>query len=51
LGEAFTEARKHHLGQQPGEATKEQLQAQARNLGVSGTGKMSREELERETKP
>ncbi|HEX2417924.1 MAG TPA: hemerythrin domain-containing protein [Micromonosporaceae bacterium] len=51
LGEAFIEARKRHLGQQPGEATKEQLQSQARNLGVPGAAGMSREELERETKP
>ncbi|HEX6074042.1 MAG TPA: hemerythrin domain-containing protein, partial [Micromonosporaceae bacterium] len=35
LGEAFAESRKSHLGQQPGEATKEQLRAQARNLGMS----------------
>jgi hemerythrin superfamily protein len=48
LGEAFATARKKHLGQQPGDTTKEQLQKQARNVGVGGTAGMSKEELKDE---
>lgn len=51
LGEAFAQSRKQHLGQQPGEATREQMQTQARNLGVAGASGMSKEELTRKTKP
>jgi len=49
LGEAFAASRKQHLGEQPGELSKEQLQAQARNLGLTGASGMSKEQLKRKT--
>jgi iron-sulfur cluster repair protein YtfE (RIC family) len=51
LGEAFAASRKQHLGEQPDELTKDQLQAQARNLGLAGVSGMSKEELKRKTMP
>jgi len=51
LGEAFAQSRRQHLGQQPGEATKEQMRTQARNLGVAGASGMSKDELTRKTRP
>jgi hemerythrin superfamily protein len=45
LGQAFAESRSDHLGQMPGEASKEQLLQQARNVGLSGAGSMSKDEL------
>jgi hemerythrin superfamily protein len=45
LGQAFAESRSDHLGQMPGEASKEQLLQQARNVGMSGAGSMSKHEL------
>jgi hemerythrin superfamily protein len=45
LGEAFAASRKQHLGEQPGDITKEELVQQARNAGVPGASSMSKDEL------
>jgi hemerythrin superfamily protein len=45
LGEAFVTVRATHMGDQPGEATKEELLQQARNAGIGGASSMSRDEL------
>ncbi|HVX43903.1 MAG TPA: hemerythrin domain-containing protein [Mycobacteriales bacterium] len=49
LGQAFAAARARHLGDRPGEATRDELAAQARNLGKSGVSTMTKDQLERET--
>ena len=46
LGEAFLASRAEHLGEQPGEARKRELQQQAANMGLSGAGGQSKEELQ-----
>ncbi|MEU7526294.1 hemerythrin domain-containing protein [Saccharothrix sp. NPDC042600] len=46
LGEAFAASRAKHLGELPGQATKEELMAQAMNKGVSGASSMSKGQLE-----
>lgn len=51
LGEAFLASRAEHLGEKPGEATREELAQQARNLGVGGVGSMSKAELRDEVSP
>lgn len=48
LGESFADARAEHLGEMPGEATKEELLRQAKNLGISGAQGMEKDELRRE---
>lgn len=50
LGQAFAASRAEHLGELPGEATKEALLQQARNVGMSGGAGMSKEELRDELK-
>jgi hemerythrin superfamily protein len=45
LGEAFISARTEHLGERPGQATREELQQAARNAGLSGTSGNSKEEI------
>ncbi|ONI79971.1 hemerythrin [Actinosynnema sp. ALI-1.44] len=45
LGEAFAASRARHLGDQPGEATKQELLQQARNAGIDGTSGMTRDQL------
>ena len=45
LGEAFIAARAAHLGDRPGEATKQELQQQARNAGLAGVGNSSKKEI------
>lgn len=45
LGDAFVASRTLHLGDRPGEATREELLTQARNVGVEGTSKMDKEEI------
>lgn len=45
LGEAFLAAREEHLGEQPGDITRAELDQQAANAGVSGTSSMSKDEL------
>jgi hemerythrin superfamily protein len=46
LGDRFLSARAEHLGDQPGDMTKGQLQQQARNLDLKGASGMSKKELE-----
>jgi hemerythrin superfamily protein len=48
LGEAFLASRADHLGEQPGDATKDDLVQQARNIDLSGADAMSKDSLERE---
>lgn len=45
LGEAFLKAREQHLGQQPADITKDELEQQAANADVSGASSMSKSEL------
>ncbi|MEV4313782.1 hemerythrin domain-containing protein [Actinocrispum sp. NPDC049592] len=47
LGKAFAASRAKHLGERPGEATKEELMTQARNAGLTGVSGMTREQLSR----
>lgn len=51
LAEAFAASRARHLGEQPGDITREELENQARNAGVSGASQMSKEQLARQMKP
>jgi hemerythrin superfamily protein len=46
LGKAFATSRARHLGDWPGEASRAELQTQARNLGMQGASGMSKEQLE-----
>jgi hemerythrin superfamily protein len=46
LGEAFLSSRTEHLGDQPGELSKSELQQQAANADVSGASSMSKDELQ-----
>jgi hemerythrin superfamily protein len=48
LGEAFLSSRAEHLGEQPGDITKAELQQQAANMGVTGTSSMSKAEVAEE---
>jgi hemerythrin superfamily protein len=48
LGEAFVTARTEHLGDRPGQATREELQQAARNAGLTGTSSSSKEESKTE---
>jgi hemerythrin superfamily protein len=45
LGQAFVTSREQHLGERPGEATKDELLQQARNAGLTGVSGMSRDQL------
>ena len=46
LGEAFLAAREEHLGEQPADITRAELDQQAANAGISGTSSMSKDELQ-----
>ena len=48
LGERFLAARADHLGDQPDDMTKQDLEQQAENLDLSGASGMSKEKLEDE---
>jgi hemerythrin superfamily protein len=48
LGERFLAARAEHLGDQPDDMTKEQLEQQARNIDLEGASSMSKGELKSE---
>ena len=48
LGEAFVTARTEHLGERPGQATREELRQAARNAGLTGTSNSSKEEIKTE---
>jgi hypothetical protein len=45
LGRRFLSSREEHLGERPGEITKEELDQQAANAGVPGASGMSKDEL------
>jgi hemerythrin superfamily protein len=45
LGEAFMDARAEHMGDRPGEATRQELLTQAENADVSGRSAMDKTEL------
>ena len=45
LGEAFLASRSKHLGEQPQDITKQQLEQQATNMDLSGTSGASKQEL------
>jgi hemerythrin superfamily protein len=45
LGEAFADTRKQHLGEQPEDTTRGERLQQARNMDVSGTSGLGKEEL------
>src|SRR6187200_3012375 len=45
LAEAFISARTEHLGDRPGQATREDLEQAARNAGLSGISSSSKKEL------
>lgn len=47
LGEAFTASRKQHLGEQPGEMTREQLAQQAANANIPGTSGLAKDDLKK----
>lgn len=47
LKRAFVASREQHLGERPGEATREELLTQARNVGLEGASGMSKDELVR----
>ena len=46
LAEAFATARMEHLGDRPGQASKEELVQQAQNVGMSGVASKSKEEIQ-----
>jgi hypothetical protein len=47
IGDAFVASRKQHLGEQPGEITKDQLAQQASNADLSGTSGLTKDELKK----
>jgi hemerythrin superfamily protein len=50
LGRAFAASRAEHMGDRPGDASREELLVQARNAGLTGASSMSKDELARELK-
>ncbi|TCC30411.1 hemerythrin domain-containing protein [Kribbella sindirgiensis] len=46
LGEAFAASRKQHLGEQPGDITRDQLAKQAANADISGTSDLPKDKLQ-----
>ena len=48
LAEAFVSARTEHLGDRPGQASRDDLEQAARNAGLSGTSGSSKKELKEE---
>ena len=48
LGRRFLASRAEHLGDQPDDMTKDQLEQQARNVGLDGASGMSKTELKSE---
>jgi hypothetical protein len=47
LGEAFAASRKQHLGEQPGDMTRDQLAQQASNADISGTSGLTKDQLQK----
>jgi hemerythrin superfamily protein len=50
LGKAFAASRAQHMGDQPGDASREELLLQAQNAGLAGASSMTKDELARELK-
>jgi hypothetical protein len=50
LADAFTRSRADHLGELPGEASKEELLQMAQNVGLEGASSMSKSELDQKLK-
>jgi hemerythrin superfamily protein len=48
LGERFASSRAEHLGELPGQETREELLIQARNMGLSNASNMTKTQLKRE---
>jgi hemerythrin superfamily protein len=48
LGEAFLASRKHHLGEQPGDMSRDQLAQQAANAEIPGTSGLTKDKLQQE---
>jgi hemerythrin superfamily protein len=48
MGQRFLAARREHLGDQPDDITRQQLEQQAANLGLDGRSAMTKSELESE---
>ncbi|MER7243253.1 hemerythrin domain-containing protein [Kribbella sp. NPDC000426] len=46
LGQAFAASRKQHLGEQPGEMTRDQLAQQARNADITGASGLPKDKLQ-----
>jgi hemerythrin superfamily protein len=46
LGEAFVASRKQHLGEQPGDMTRDQLAQQAANADIPGTSGLRKDKLQ-----
>src|SRR5690606_9233501 len=51
LAKAFAQSRAEHLGDQPGQPTRDELLQQAVNLGVKGAASMTKDELSRAVTP
>lgn len=51
LGDAFARARAEHLGEMPGQATREELVLQAKNAGIEGATNMTKDELKKRLEP
>ncbi|MGW6278400.1 hemerythrin domain-containing protein [Kribbella sp. NPDC055071] len=47
LADAFAASRKQHLGEQPGEITKEELAQQAANADLTGTSGLTKDQLKK----
>ena len=47
LGQAFLESRREHLGEEPADLTKTQMEQQAENAQLSGTSGLSKAELKK----
>jgi hypothetical protein len=46
LGEAFVASRKQHLGEQPGDMTRDELAQQATNADIPGTSGLPKDKLQ-----
>jgi hemerythrin superfamily protein len=50
LARAFVTSRSRHMGERPGQASKEELLVQAANVGLTGVGGMTKDELAKNLK-
>jgi hemerythrin superfamily protein len=51
LGEAFIASRAEHMGEQAGDASRDELLQQAKNAGIEGASSMTRDELHKALQP